>query len=163
MKLVIGGLLLRCPLLGVDSFGVHSGKYIADVDLLAGLDVEFGEHTVAGRGHRVLHLHGLQPDQRLPGGDGVAHRRADAQHRARHRRQQRTLRDGGVGIRKARQRNELHRPERRVDEYLVAVAGHVERPLHAVDREHHPFGLRAHQCHGSVVGSRRSSPVRVNR
>ena len=77
------------------SFGVvHSGEYGADVDLLAGLDVEFGEHAVAGRGHGVLHLHRLQPHQRLAGGDGVADRGADAQHRTRHRRQQRPLRDG---------------------------------------------------------------------
>ena len=48
------GLAQRLLLLGFDellmvsSGVVHSGKYGADVDLLADLDVEFGEHAVAG-------------------------------------------------------------------------------------------------------------------
>ena len=100
---VIGGLL-RCV--------VHTGEYGADVDLLAGFDVEFDEHAVAGCGHGVLHLHGFQPDQRLARGDGVADRGADAQHRTRHRREQRTVRERGRRIREARQRDELHRAER---------------------------------------------------
>ena len=37
------------------------------------------------------------------------------------------VRDRGVGIRKAGQRDELHRAQRGVDEHVVAVAGHVER------------------------------------
>jgi hypothetical protein len=59
-------------------FGVDTGKYGADVDLLAGFDVELGEYTVGGCGHGVLHLHRLQPYQRLSGRDGVTYRCPDA-------------------------------------------------------------------------------------
>ena len=120
------------PVIGFSSGVVHTGEYGADVDLLAGFDVEFDEHTVAGRGHGVLHLHGFQPDQRLARGDGVADAApmrapnpawAPAANRARPRR-----RDP-----EARQRDELHRAERGVDEHVVAVAGDVERAVHAVD------------------------------
>ena len=67
------GLAQRLLFVGLDEAHRYSplfsvfdeGEYGADVDLLAGRDVEFGEHAVGGRGDGVLHLHGLQPDQRL--------------------------------------------------------------------------------------------------
>src|ERR1700712_1019453 len=65
----------------------------ADVNLLAGADVQFGEHSLGGSGDRVFHLHGLEPDQGLAGVDLVAYRCADADHRSRHRCKQRPLRD----------------------------------------------------------------------
>ncbi len=131
---------------------VHTGEYGADVDLLARFDVEFDEHTVARGGHGVFHLHGLQPDQRLAGLDGVAYRGTDAQHRARHGGEQRTVRDRGGRIGEPRQRDELHRAQRGVDEDVVAVSGDVERAVHAVDSQHHLVGRRRHQAHRVVAG-----------
>ena len=104
MKLI--GHLLRVA----DWVVSTAGEDGADVDLLAGVDVQFGEHAVGRRGDGVLHLHRLQPDHRLAGGDRVADRGADPDDRAGHRRQQRTLRDGGVRIGEARQRGSCTGP-----------------------------------------------------
>ena len=70
-------------------------QHCADLDLTADLDVQLGDHPVGGGGDRVFHLHRLQPQQRVTRGDPLTQLRRDANHGARHRRQQRPGRRPG--------------------------------------------------------------------
>lgn len=47
--------------------GLHGGDDLAGGDLLPRRDAEPGDGAAGGRGDGVLHLHGLQDDQRLVG------------------------------------------------------------------------------------------------
>ena len=55
---------------------LDDGEQGADLDLVAGGGVQRGERAGGGGGDAVLHLHRLQPQQRLPRLDPVARRRA---------------------------------------------------------------------------------------
>ena len=125
------------------------------------VDVEFGEHAVAGRGDGVLHLHGLQPDQRLARRHLVADGGADPDHRARHRRQQRPVRDGGVGVGEAGQRGQVHRSQRRVDEHVDRRSARRRTARSTPStRQHHPVRRRRHQGHVSSPSRSSSRPRR---
>ena len=62
------------------------------------------------------------------------------------------MRQRGGRVGEAGQRDELHGAERGVDEHVVAVAGDVERAVHAVDRQHDLIGRRGYQVHRVMAG-----------
>ena len=140
---------------------VHAGEHGTQFDLLADLHVEVGEHTVGRCGDGVLHLHRLHPHHRLSGGDGVAH---CAPIR---------LIDPGIGASnepgcsavpgsgKRGPTVSATGAQRRVDVNGVAVAADAERPVDAVDREHHLRRGADTSATSSSPGS--LSPSRSNR
>ncbi|OOL27492.1 hypothetical protein GQ85_38355, partial [Rhodococcus rhodochrous] len=101
----------------------------------------------------MFHLHRLEPEDGLPGGDRIADRGPDPDHRPGHRGEQRTRGDVGGGFDEPGDRPQPHRAERRVHVHRVAVPRDVELAVHAVDREHHPaLGVRDEDDAGVVVG-----------
>ena len=116
---------------------------------------------VDGRGDHVLHLHRLEPEQRLPGLDPVAQRElsrsgrrcrasAPAASRARSAR-------AGAGKRGSAVRRWTRTAES--TNTRSAYGGDVERPPHAGDLEHDPVRGGGHQ-RASVEARRRSGRPR---
>ena len=75
----------------------------------------------------MLHLHGLQPHQRLPGRHCVAEAGTESDHRPGHRRQQGSLLDYRVGLREPGQDGERDVAVNRVDVHMIAVSGYPIR------------------------------------
>ena len=135
----------------------------ADVDLLTGVTLSSAEHAVGRRGDGVLHLHRLQPDQRLTGRDGVTDLRAEPDDVAGHGRHQRSLLDGRTRLGKPWHRVEMDRPARRID---VDFFGHNAQPRSCTPprwrRPARPLrALTKTRCTGSSPAS--TKPVLVNR
>ena len=66
------------------AFRLDDDQEVAAIDLLAHLHAHLRHAAGSDGGHVVLHLHGLQRDERLAGDDPVARGDADGHRAARH-------------------------------------------------------------------------------
>ena len=125
--------------------GFDDGEHGADVDLLAGLHRQLGDDAGRRGVDLVLHLHRLQPQQRLAALDPIADGDDDAGHGAGHRGEQRAGGDVVGGVGEALDPPQGDRAERRVHVAVGAVRGDGNRRRHAVDVEHDSTGRRLDQ------------------
>ena len=111
--------------------------------------------AVGRRDDLVLHLHRLDDDERLPGGDRVAGGDEHAQHVAGHRRDERAGGELGRRVRVAGEQAERHVPVVGVDEPAVAVAPDGVAAAHAVDLELDRVGIGGHDGRRRAARRRR--------
>src|SRR5437588_3711157 len=111
---------------------LHHDEHSARLDLLPSGHFDPSDRAGRGRGHRVLHLHRLEHDERLALDDVIAGADQDANDRPWHRRHERTRHDIVRVVRKARHDLVRRRPQRRVDIDCVIASPDVERTTNAV-------------------------------
>ena len=133
--------------------GVDHGQHVAGVHLRPGRHPQLGHRARGGRQHRVLHLHRLQREQRLAGGDPVALGHQDREHQAGHRRGERAGRQRVSRLRQRVHFGQRHRPARTVHVGHGADGMDVVRAAHAVPLQHDPVrGRRQHRVRRRPVG-----------
>src|SRR5271154_1035468 len=109
------------------------GENLAGADLLPRLGPEFGDHAGGGRGHRLLHLHRLQYQQRLTRGHEGADLDQDAPDQPGHGGEQRPGGGQLLRITEPRHLGQGAGPVAGVDVGVGADPVHAVGPAHPVD------------------------------